>query len=79
MSEVLSWRESDEFTASQVASCCPRCESALTLHQPDPDQPNRLLATCDECKSWFLTDSQATILIALPGTSINDADPGPVL
>ena len=57
MSDVLFWRQSDESTDSQVEICCPTCEFSLTLHQPDPDLPDRLLATCDDCKSWFLTDS----------------------
>ena len=41
---------------------CPRCECSLTLHQPDSDLPDRLLATCDECKSWHLATSEGTEL-----------------
>jgi hypothetical protein len=67
MSDVLFWRESDEITADQVAICCPQCEQRLTLHQPDPELPDRLLATCDECKSWYLTDSQVQALTPLSG------------
>jgi hypothetical protein len=26
----------------------------MTLHQPDPDLTERLLATCEECKAWYL-------------------------
>jgi hypothetical protein len=66
MSEVLFWRDSDEFTAGQVVVCCPRCEYSLTIHQPDPDLPNRLLATCDECKSWFSTDSDVIAMAFMP-------------
>ena len=65
MSEVLFWRESDELTSGQVIICCPRCEFSLTLHQPDPELPERLLATCDECKAWFLTDSTGVKLTAI--------------
>jgi hypothetical protein len=66
MSDVLFWQQSDEFMAGEVATCCPRCEYSLTLHQPDPELPDRLLATCDECKAWFLTDSDGVKLIAIP-------------
>jgi hypothetical protein len=66
MSEILFWRESDEIAAGQAAICCPQCENSLALHQPDPELPNRLLATCDDCKSWFLTDSDGVTLVAIP-------------
>ncbi len=45
-----------------VRHSCPRCGCPLTLHQPDPDLADRLLATCDECKSWYLTDPEGTEL-----------------
>jgi hypothetical protein len=45
---------------------CPRCENCLTLHQPDPGRPDRLLATCDECKSWYLTCPKGNFMIPLP-------------
>jgi hypothetical protein len=67
MSDVLFYKGSGEFAADQVATCCPQCEAQLTLHQPDLELPDRLLAICDECKSWYLTDSQAEALTALPG------------
>jgi hypothetical protein len=35
---------------------CLACDCELILHQPDPDLPDRLLGTCDECKSWFLIE-----------------------
>jgi hypothetical protein len=66
MSDVLFWHQSDESMAGQIATCCPQCECSLTLHQPDPELPARLLATCDECKAWFLTDSDAVKLVAIP-------------
>ena len=34
---------------------CPKCGGRIEVHQPDPDLPRRLLATCDDCKEWFLT------------------------
>ncbi len=66
MSDVLFWRESDEVASGQVAISCPQCEYSLTLHQPDPELPDQLLATCDECKSWFVTDAEGVRLIAIP-------------
>ena len=73
MSEVLFWRESDEFTAGEVIHACPHCESNLTIHQPDQDVWNRLLATCDDCKSWFLTDSERSAFVAITA-SLDDRD-----
>ncbi len=34
--------------------CCPSCDQLLNLHQPDENQPGRLLATCDACLKWYL-------------------------
>jgi hypothetical protein len=48
---------------------CPRCHSPLVLHQPDPDLADRLLATCDECKSWFLLAAGSGELLPLPDAS----------
>jgi hypothetical protein len=58
MSDVVYWRESDELTTSAVVRACPNCENDLTIHQPDPDLWNRLLATCDDCKSWFVLEGR---------------------
>jgi C4-type Zn-finger protein len=35
--------------------CCPVCQSALNIHQPEPDVPHRLLASCscEECGLWL--------------------------
>ena len=69
MSTVYKWRHSDHFSVNSLSMCCPSCEHPLTLHQPDLDLPDRLLATCDECKSWFLANSDATVLIPIPESS----------
>ncbi len=66
MSTVFIWRDSDQVSQSAFAMSCPACECELTLHQPDSELPDRLLATCDECKSWFLADSEGTVLIPIP-------------
>jgi hypothetical protein len=52
MSMVYSWQQSEHFAPT-----------SLSFHQPDPDLPDRLLATCDECKSWFLANNDGTILV----------------
>jgi hypothetical protein len=66
MSTVYTWQHSDQFAPTSLSICCPDCECSLTLHQPDSDLPDRLLATCDECKAWFLATSDGDILIPVP-------------
>ncbi len=53
MRDALAPGDRDE----SKASCCKSCGSLLTFHQPDPRLPDRLLATCERCKAWYLTDS----------------------
>ena len=62
---LYSSRDFDHSSSDQLVICCPECECPLTLHQPDSDLPNRLLATCDDCKAWFLTDGRTHSLIPL--------------
>ena len=76
MSDVLFYKGSGELAADQVATCCPNCEAPLTLHQPDLELPDRLLATCDECKSWYLSDSHGEALTPLSGGTERDAGHG---
>jgi hypothetical protein len=45
---------------------CLDCDCELILHQPDPDLPDRLLGTCDACKSWFLVEGVTCVPISLP-------------
>jgi hypothetical protein len=70
MSTVYFSQQSDQFTVLTLA--CPHCESPLQLHQPDPELADRLLATCDECKSWFLANSKANALTLLADDSGGD-------
>jgi hypothetical protein len=35
---------------------CVNCGKSLDIHQPDAEQPYRMLATCAECKGWHLVD-----------------------
>ena len=43
-----------------VPFSCPRCACLMTLHQPDPELSERLLAVCEYCKSWYLTNPTET-------------------
>ena len=49
---------------------CLACAGPLDFHQPDPDLPQRMLGTCDSCKTWYLiTFTQASddvVLVQLP-------------
>lgn len=45
---------------------CPQCGKGLSIHQPDEELPDRLLATCDHCKSWFLVNGEGLIPVTLP-------------
>ena len=49
---------------------CPGCGSALILHQPDQELPDRLLATCPGCRSWYVTNGEGEEITALatPGS-----------
>jgi hypothetical protein len=54
--------DSDDPLAVQCASC----HGALVLHQPDEELPSRLLGTCQECRTWFLIDGDAELMVKLP-------------
>ncbi len=67
MSTAFSWRPSDQTAfPGSLKVCCPHCESALTLHQPDTDPLDRLLAKGGGCKSWFRTNADVTVFKPLP-------------
>jgi hypothetical protein len=34
--------------------CCPDCNSELDLAQPAADDPDHLLATCEDCGAWYI-------------------------
>jgi hypothetical protein len=48
-----------------VASC-PACGDDLAIHQPDEQQPGRLLGTCSSCLAWYLIDAAAAVMVRLP-------------
>ena len=54
MSDVFARQDFDRSDKYIQVICCPNCESPLAIHQPDPGLPDRLLATCDDCKSWYV-------------------------
>jgi hypothetical protein len=57
------------------ASRCPRCRRPLTLHQPDPDRPDRLVATCEGCRNWFIINTATGLMARLPDDQeLRDAD-----
>ena len=35
---------------------CLLCREPLEFHQPDADDPDRMLATCESCRAWHLVD-----------------------
>ena len=59
------------FDADFPALHCPRCQCLLQIHQPDPELWDRLIATCEECKSWYLANGGGLTSSALfaPHTS----------
>jgi len=62
MKDSMKSREASPLLISEPDSTesdalvCRKCESDLTLHQPDTEMPDRLLGTCDKCKTWYLFD-----------------------
>jgi hypothetical protein len=45
---------------------CPRCNSPMAIHQPDPELVDRYLATCDECRLWVVRNSKEDVIVLLP-------------
>lgn len=64
MKDSMKSREASRLFISEPDSTesdalCRKCGSDLTLHQPDPEMPDRILGTCDECKAWYLFDGDS--------------------
>jgi hypothetical protein len=64
------------FETRTLALHCPRCHCRLQIHQPDPELWDRLLATCGECKSWFLANGGGLTSGALPAHFEDHESPG---
>jgi hypothetical protein len=69
MSARFAWESCQQDENAILTHLCPQCEDALTLHQPDEELADRLLATCENCKSWYLTDGHASVLTPIPEAS----------
>jgi hypothetical protein len=69
MSGFPAWQDSEQSESDMLTVCCPQCQNPLTLHQPDEELADRLLATCEDCKSWYLTDGHASVLTPIPEAS----------
>jgi hypothetical protein len=61
--------------ASEVL--CAQCQTVLDLHQPDPEQPDRLLGTCPDCGTWHLMDPQAGVMYRVPDLWARTGTEGP--
>jgi hypothetical protein len=62
LSAIFTWQNDEQADTDMLTVCCPECENPLTLHQPDEELADRLLATCEVCKSWFLANANASVL-----------------
>jgi uncharacterized protein YbaR (Trm112 family) len=71
MSGSSAWQDFEQSESDILIVCCPSCQSPLTLHQPDEELADRLLAICEDCKSWFLTNGVASVLTLIPEASDN--------
>jgi hypothetical protein len=45
---------------------CPICLSNLSIHSPDPDLPDLLLGTCEDCRSWYVMDTSKGEMVRVP-------------
>jgi hypothetical protein len=50
--------------------CCLNCDSPLGLTQPEAEEPERLIGTCNHCGHWYLLDwhprSHEGVMLLLP-------------
>jgi len=55
---------------------CLACGEPLSIHQPDPNAPERLLGTCEACGAWHLIDYDRDIKVLLPDVDgLHNAEP----
>lgn len=51
-------------------SGCLQCQGPLTIHQPDADDPDRLMGSCDDCGAWYAfaigSDGTQAVVVFLP-------------
>jgi hypothetical protein len=65
----------------QTELLCLICGKPLDVHQPDADLPERMLATCEDCKGWHLVeyvpDGAEAVVAALPNLAAARAAASP--
>ena len=49
----------------EPVTTCSRCLQEMELHQPDVDQPDRLLGICPECGDWVMIDYESDSFASL--------------
>lgn len=54
-----------------ISPVCQKCRTELDIHQPQADDPNELLGTCNQCGGWYLIQvapgGSEALLLNLPG------------
>ena len=67
---TLSCEAVDDPLSDPTEASCLSCREPLEFHQPDLDQPDRLIATCGDCKRWYLVEQAEQwpqgLLVLLP-------------
>lgn len=66
--QVVRWQAETGFESL----VCGQCEAPLAFHQPEPRTPGRILATCEECDSWYLLDVSRRWMLRLPEGELGD-------
>src|SRR6516162_4174495 len=62
------WFVSEPDPHEDAPVVCCTCGGDLSLHQPDPEMPERILGTCCDCKAWYLLDGDLGCVQIAPGT-----------
>jgi hypothetical protein len=59
-----------ELTTYTIGQCigmaCPACGEILDIQQPNPDDPDRLLAICCNCGAWHIVDPSENQMMLMP-------------
>jgi hypothetical protein len=66
MSAIFPCFESDRTREEIVEPACLQCGASLVMHQPDPQLPHRLLAVCEVCKEWYVSDPYGLLMTPIP-------------
>ena len=81
--DASRWFISEPDSTEGAPLVCRTCWSDLILHQPDPEMPERILGTCDECKTWYLFDGDLECVEIAPRRTgqgeVRIPNPSPVL